>query len=163
MLRLLRRLVLSGLGQMVETFLDMCRICSECSDLVSDLGIEESTTAYLVLVICHQVEGGELNQKAPDRVSPLYSGPGITEYFSIKSAVCHSRTLRRASSSFVPRYLSTACRNLGSSRVFMNLWVGNIHLSVLDVVGFCGETFYFILNIVTFRSTASVSLSVLSD
>ncbi|GJX18218.1 hypothetical protein Tco_0219050 [Tanacetum coccineum] len=38
----------------------------------------------------------------------LDSGPGSTEYFSIKSAVCHSRTLRRASSSFVPRYLSTA-------------------------------------------------------
>ncbi|GKC45750.1 hypothetical protein Tco_1063472 [Tanacetum coccineum] len=31
--------------------------------------------------------------------------PGSTEYFSIKSAVCHLRTLRRAS--FVPRYLST--------------------------------------------------------
>ncbi|GJR35004.1 hypothetical protein Tco_1210688 [Tanacetum coccineum] len=30
-----------------------------------------------------------------------------TEYFSIKSAVCRSRILRRASSSFVPRYLST--------------------------------------------------------
>ncbi|GJT20151.1 hypothetical protein Tco_0878857 [Tanacetum coccineum] len=30
--------------------------CSECSDSVSDLGIEESTTASLVLVICHPVE-----------------------------------------------------------------------------------------------------------
>ncbi|GKF99712.1 hypothetical protein Tco_0301403, partial [Tanacetum coccineum] len=37
-------------------------------------------------------------------------GPGSAEYFSIKSAVCRSRILRRASSSFVPRFLTTALK-----------------------------------------------------
>ncbi|GJZ58223.1 hypothetical protein Tco_0613717 [Tanacetum coccineum] len=55
----------------------------------------------------------QILQRSTLSVDRMNSGPGNIEYFSIKSAVCRSRILRRASSSFVPRLIYNSRRNLG--------------------------------------------------
>ncbi|GJQ91253.1 hypothetical protein Tco_0002392 [Tanacetum coccineum] len=91
------------------------KIVSECSDWDSDMASKSQHPDLMC-----QTYPGLIQLKGPSIISASSSvfhlscflllvvlSPGVcnTEYFSIKSAVCRSRTLRRASSSFVPSIL----------------------------------------------------------